>query len=423
MGKIIDYLKKKSWDVFRGRDPTIQNTLYSGGYTSSIRPDSFRLSHVGNARSIVSSIYNQIAVDCCSIDIQHVRLDDKTGKFKETINDSLNRALTTEANVDQSGRQMIRDAVLTMFDEGVAAIVPSKTDVDPSKTDAYKVEELRVGTIKEWFPKHIRVSLYNDKNGQKEEIVLEKRIVAIIENPFSLIMNEPNSLTKRLIRVLNQLDRTNEENSSGKADIFIQLPYTIRSESKQKLAEERRQNIIDQLSSETGSKYGIAYIDNTEKVIQLNRSLENNLWEQAKELTIELFNNLGMSESIFNGTADEATLLNYHNRTIEPILTAITEGMERKWISRTAQTQNQGIRFFKDPFKLVPVSQVAEIADKFTRNEIMTSNEIRSVLGMKPSNDPKADQLINSNLNHPDEDIKNRIMKEEENGKTSRLRL
>jgi hypothetical protein len=283
-----------------------------------------------------------------------------------------------------------------MLDEGCIAVVPFETDIDPKDTDSFKVLKARTARILEWFPKHIRVEIYNEDSGQKVQMILEKRICAIPENPFYAIMNEPNSTAQRLIRILNQIDRTNEQNSSGKLDMIIQLPYVIRGDARTKQAETRRQAIVDQL---TGSQYGIAYIDGTEKIVQLNRSLENNLWEQAKDLTTDLFSQLGLSKEIFNGTASDVVLLNYYNRTIEPIVSAIVEAMERSWLSRTAQSQGQAIRFFRDPFKLVPVSQIAEIADKFTRNEIMSSNEIRAVIGMKPSNDPKADQLINANLN------------------------
>lgn len=389
---------KNSWNAFLGRDPTKRMVNYGSIYGSINRPDRPCV-HMTNLKSIVSSIYNQIAVDCSLINIYHVRLDEET-RFKEVIDDSLNRVLSKDANIDQTGRAMIQDAVMSMLDEGVVAIVPTWTDVDPSRTDSYKILELRVGRILEWYPKHVRLELYNDTNGQREQIVLEKSIVAIIQNPFYEIMNQPNSLGKRLTRLLAQLDRTNETNSSGKLDLIIQLPYMLKTDLKREQAEQRRKDIEAQL---TGSQHGIAYTDASEHVIQLNRSIENNLWTQVKEVQEQLFNQLGLCTAIFNGTADEKTLLNYNNRTIEPILTAIVEEMERKWISKTAQTQRQGIRFFKDPFKLVPVQQLAEIVDKLTRNEIMSSNEFRSILGLKPSGDPRANELRNSNLNHPDE--------------------
>jgi hypothetical protein len=350
-------------------------------------------------RSIVSSVYNQIAVDCAAININHVKLDDND-KFKEIINDELNTVLNKDANVDQTGRKLVQDMVMSMLDEGCIAVIPFVTQGDPNVTDGFKVCEARTAKILEWYPKHIRVEAYNEDTGRKEELILEKRICAIIENPFYEIMNEPNSIAQRLTRVLAQLDRTNEENSAGKMDLIVQLPYALKGDLKKQQAEDRRHAIEAQL---TGSQYGIAYIDGTEKVIQLNRSVENNLWEQAKDLQAQLFNQLGFSESIFNGTADEQTMLNYNNRTIEPILTTIVEEIERKWLSRTAIAQHQAIRFFRDPFKLVPISQIAEIADKFTRNEIMSSNEIRGIVGMKPSDDPKADELINANLNQAKE--------------------
>lgn len=393
---IISERFKSAWNAFLGRDPTRFDD-YSWGFSYGMRPDRVSLTAT-SFRSIVSSIYNQIAVDCSQINIRHVRLNDE-GKFEAIIDDSLNQALSLEANIDQSGRELIRDAVISLLDEGCVAIVPVLTDVDPYFTDSYKIYELRVGKIVDWMPRSVRVEVYNDMIGQKQQIVLDKRLVAIINNPFYEIMNEPNSTAKRLMRVLSQLDRTNEQNSSGKLDLIIQLPYTIRSEAKRRQAEERRKDLEKQL---TGSVYGIGYTDGSERIIQLNRGVENNLWNQAKELTQELFNQMGLSTSIFDGTADEKTTLNYQNRTLEPILSAITENMERKWISKTARSQKQAIRFFKDPFKLVPVGEIAEMADKFTRNEIMTSNELRAVMGMRPAKDPKADQLINSNLNQPE---------------------
>lgn len=390
---------KNAWNAFLGRDPTSNDVGpgYFGGYG---RPDRTIITN-GGLRATVDVIYNKIAVDVSSIDIRHVRVNE-TGKYQETIKSSLNRALTKEANIDQTGREMITSAILTMFDEGVVAIVPVSTIGDPRKTDSFKVCELRAGSIKAWYPRHIRVDVYNEDTGIHEELMVEKRYTAIIENPFYTIMNERNSIGQRLLRVQRQLDTYNETSISGKMDLIIQVPYTIKSESLRKRAEERRKDIEFQLS---GSKYGIAYTDGTEKITQLNRSVENNLWNQQKELQQDLFNQLGFTQSIFDGTADEQTILNYQNRTLEPILNALTENMERKWISRTAESQGQAIRYFSDPFKLVPVAKIAEIADKFTRNEIMTSNEIRSVIGLMPSTDPKADELRNSNLNHPDEKL------------------
>lgn len=389
---------KNAWNAFKGRDPTPPYSFYSS--YASYRPDRNRFS-TNNLRSIVSAIYNQIAVDCSLININQVRIDrDHNDRYIETVRSSLNRAISKDANVDQTGREVIREAVKIMLDEGAVAIVPITTSEDPMKTDSYKIYEIRAAKIKTWYPRSVRVELYNQDKGVKKEIVLDKSYVAIVENPFYDIMNEPNSTAQRLRRVLNQLDRYNEQNSAGKLDMIIQLPYMIKSEARRQQAEQRRKDIEAQL---TGSQYGIAYTDGTERIVQLNRSLENNLWQQAKDLEEQLYNQLGFSKTIFDGTADEKTLLNYNNRTLEPIMVALTEEMERKWISKTAQTQGQAIRFFDDPFRLVPVAQLAEIADKFTRNEIMTSNEIRAVIHMKPADNPRADELRNANLNHPDE--------------------
>lgn len=387
---------KNVWNAFLGRDPTQKSGAYS--FMSEYRPDRLRSIRVGK-KQIVSAIYNQISVDCAAIDIKHVRLDDE-GRYKETIDDSLNWCLSRSANIDQTGRTLIRDAVFSMLDEGAIAIVPVDCSEDPEKTDSYDIESLRVGKIVEWLPSEVRVEVYDELTGQKKQRLLSKRYVAIVENPFFSIMNEPNSVAQRLQKVLSQLDRMNDESVSGKLDLIIQLPYMVKSEAGRRRADQRRKDIVAQL---TGNQYGIAYTDGSERIVQLNRPLENNLWEQAKELQTQLFNQLGFSEAIYNGSADEKTMLNYQNRTIEPILTAITEEMERKWLSRTAVSQNQAIRFYKNPFKLVPVNQLAEIVDKFTRNEVMSSNEFRAIIGLKPSNDPKADQLINSNLNHPEE--------------------
>jgi hypothetical protein len=395
MSKLTERFRN-GWNAFLGRDPTFN--YHGSGYGGYYRPDRARLSR-NNSRTIVNSIYNRIAVDVASMKIEHVRLDEN-GNYKETIKSDLNNALTKEANIDQTGKELIQDIVMSMFDEGCVAVVPVDTDIDPYQTDSYKIYSLRTGKIVEWYPQHVKVELYDERTGKKREIVVEKSIAAIIENPFYSIMNEPNSTLQRLIRVLNQLDRTNEQCSAGKMDLIVQLPYSIKSSARQAQAEERRKSLEAQL---TGSQYGIGYIDSTEHITQLNRSVENNLWSQAKDLTFELYNQLGLTQSIFDGTADENTQLNYQNRTIAVILTAIVENMERKWISKTARTQGQAIRFFSDPFKLIPVNQLAEMSDKLTRNEIMTSNEVRSVIGLKPSDDPKADELRNSNLNHPDE--------------------
>lgn len=386
---------RSAYNAFMGRAPT-NRTYYYGG--SGSRPDRTR-HRIQNERSIVNSIINRIAVDAASIDVKHVRVDDD-GDYVETMNSRLNRVLTSDANIDQTGRAMLQDFIYSMLDEGCVALVPTDLTADPNFTDAYEVIEARVGKIVEWFPKRVRVEVYNEETGRKDQLLLEKRYTPIVENPFYSIMNESNSTLRRLIRVLNQLDRVNEQNSAGKMDLIVQLPYLVKGDSKKRQAEERRKNIEAQL---TGSQYGIAYIDGTEKVIQLNRPVENNLWNQAKELKEDLFNQMGLTMAILNGTADDKTMLNYYSRIIEPILTAIVEEIERKWISRTAQSQNQGIRFFRDPFKLVPVGDLAEISDKLTRNEIMSSNEIRVRVGLPPSKDPKADQLINSNLNQPEE--------------------
>lgn len=386
---------KSAYNAFMGRSPTTRTYHYGG---SSTRPDRTRR-RIQNERSVINMIFNRIAVDVATIDIKHVKVDDN-GDYVETIKSHLNRVLTKDANIDQTGRAMILDLAYSLLDEGSAALFPTDLTADPRFTDSYDVDEARVGKIVEWYPKDVLLEVYNEENGKKERIFAEKRYVPIIENPFYEIMNEPNSTLQRLIRVLNQLDRVNEENSSGKMDLIVQLPYIVKTEAKQKQAEERRKSIEAQL---TGSKYGIAYIDGTERVIQLNRSVENNLWNQAKDLKQDLFDQMGITMEILNGTADDKTMLNYYSRIIEPIVTAISEGIERKWISRTAQSQNQAIRFFRNPFKLMPVGEIAEMADKLTRNEIATSNEIRTkALGLPPSNDPKANMLINSNLNQPE---------------------
>lgn len=389
---------KNAWSAFLGRDPTSNDFGYFS--VSSERPDRYRVYRSG-ARATTDIVYNKIAIDVSSIDIRHVRINNE-GKYQETIVGPLNRALTKEANLDQTGRELITSAVLTMFEEGVVAIVPVRTIGDPDKTDSFKICELRAGPITSWLPKEVVVDLYDEDTGQRKLVKVPKRYTAIIENPFYTIMNEQNSVAQKLSRVQRQLDAYNEESISGKLDLIIQVPYTIKSDSLRKKAEQRRKDIEFQLS---GSKYGIAYTDGTEKITQLNRSLENNLWTQAKELQQDLFNQLGFTQSIFDGTADEQTVLNYRNRTLEPILNSIVENMERKWISLTAETQGQAIRYFSDPFKLVPVAKIADIADKFTRNEIMTSNELRAIIGLMPSKDPKADELRNSNLNHPDEKV------------------
>ena len=388
---------KHAWNAFiNNRDPTASYRDIGGSY--SYRPDRPRLTR-GNERSIVTSVYNRIALDVAAINIQHCKLDEN-GRFLSTMDSKLNKCLTLEANLDQTGRAFIQDAVMSMLDEGCVAIVPVETTDNPMLTESYDIGSLRTAKILEWFPRHVRVRLYNERTGQKEDICLPKSMVAIIENPLFAVINEPNSTMQRLIRKLSLLDVTDEQTASGKLDLIIQLPYIIKTDARRQQAEQRRKDIEMQLA---GSKYGIAYTDGTEKITQLNRSLENNLMKQVEYLTNLLFSQLGMTQSILDGTADDKTMLNYYARTIEPIIAAIADEMKRKFLSKTARTQGQSIMFFRDPFKLVPVNDIAEIADKFTRNEIMTSNELRQIVGMKPSSDPKADKLINSNLNQPDE--------------------
>lgn len=382
---------KHAWNVFRSRDPTPYYPNYGASY--SFRPDRPRFSR-GNERSIATSVYNRIALDVSAINIQHIRLDDN-GRFIETIDSSLNNCLTIEANVDQTGRAFIQDVVMSMFDEGCVAIVPVDTDIDPKVTDSYKILSMRTAKILEWYPNHVRVKLYDDRTGNKGEVVLPKSKVAIIENPLYAVINEPNSTMQRLIRKLALLDTIDEQSGSGKLDLIIQLPYIIKTEARRQQAENRRKDIEMQLA---GSKYGIAYTDGTERITQLNRPVENNLMKQIEYLTSMLYSQLGITQSIMDGTADEKTMLNYYNRSIEPIVSAIVDEMKRKFLTKTARSQKQTISFFRDPFKLVPVNDIAEIADKFTRNEILTSNEIRQIIGMKPSNDPKADELRNSNI-------------------------
>lgn len=382
------------WNAFLSREPTEEYKSVYEGYGFSYRPDRPKL-HRGNERSIVTAVYNRIAVDVAQVSIRHVRLDENE-RIKETITSGLNYCLTTEANIDQTGRSFIQDIVMSMLDEGVVAVVPVDTNVNPNNTDSYDIRTMRVGKIVEWKPQHVKVNLYNERTGRHEEIILPKRMVAIIENPLYAVMNEPNSTLQRLIRKLNLLDSIDEQSGSGKLDLIIQLPYAIKTEARRKQADERRKAIIDQFAS---SKYGIAYIDSTEHITQLNRSLENNLLNQIEYLTSMLYNQLGMTKEIFDGTADEAKMLNYNNRTIEPIVTEITDEFSRKFLTKTARTQSQSVSFFREPFKLVPVNQLADIADKFTRNEILSSNEVRAIIGYKPSDQPGADELRNKNLN------------------------
>lgn len=382
------------WNAFMNRDPTpMPNYDYSGvGY--SYRPDRPRFTR-GNEKSIVTSVYNRIALDVAAINIQHVRLDDD-GRFSEIIDSRLNNCLTLEANIDQTNRAFIQDVVISMLDEGHVAIVPVDTTTDPKKPGSFDIVTLRTGRVLEWLPTHVRVRVYNDRRGEKEDILLPKSMVGIIENPLYAIINEPNSTMQRLIRKLNLLDAIDEQSGAGKLDLIIQLPYVIKSPARREQAEARRKDIENQLS---GSKYGIAYTDGTEHITQLNRPVDNNLMKQIEYLTNMLYSQLGITQTILDGSADEQTMLNYYHRTIEPIVSAIVDEMKRKFLTKTARSQKQSIYCFRDPFKLVPVNQLAEIADKFTRNEIATSNEIRQVIGWKPSDDPKADQLVNSNLN------------------------
>ena len=388
---------KHAWNAFFNRDPTDYYRDVGTGY--SFRPDRPRLSR-GNEKSIVTAIYNRIALDVSSLDIRHCRLDEND-RFVKVIDSSLNNCLSLEANIDQTGRAFIQDVVMSMLDEGCVAIVPIDTTFNPKVTDSYDILSMRTGKIIEWYPSHVKVRVYNDKNGQKEDIVIPKNMVAIIENPLYAIINEPNSTMQRLIRKLNLLDVTDEQTASGKLDLIIQLPYIIKTEARRQQAENRRKDIEMQLA---GSKYGIAYTDGTEKITQLNRSVENNLMKQIEYLTPMVYSQIGITQGVLDGTADEQTMLNYYSRTIEPIVSAIVDGMKRTFLTKTAMTQKQTILFFRDPFKLVPVNNIAEIADKFTRNEILTSNEIRQIIGMKPSEDPKADKLINSNISQPTED-------------------
>lgn len=384
---------KHAWNAFTGN---IQMNYLDLGMSYSYRADRPRMSR-GNERSIVTSVYNRIALDVAALNVQHVRLDEN-GRFLSVIDDGLNNCLTLEANVDQTARSFIQDVVISMFDEGSVAIVPVDTTTDPNVSGSYDIQSLRVGQILDWYPQYIRTRVYNEQTGRKEDIVVPKSAVAIIENPLYAVINEPNSTMQRLIRKLNLLDVIDEQSGSGKLDLIIQLPYVIKTEARRQQAENRRKDIESQLS---GSKYGIAYTDGTEHITQLNRSVNNNLMSQIEYLTSMLYSQLGITQSILDGTADEKTMLNYNNRTIEPIISAIVDEMKRKFLTKTARSQRQSISFFRDPFKLVPVNEIAEIADKFTRNEIMTSNEIRQVVGMKPSDDPRADELRNKNLSEP----------------------
>lgn len=392
---------KNSWNVFRGRDPTNQPFTIDYGASLGSRPDRTFLTR-GNERSIINAVYNRISVDCAKLQLEHVRLDEKDN-FKEVITSTFNNCLTLRANIDQSSFAFMQDLVISMLDEGRVAVVPTVIDLpkgitkrDPMFTDQWKIEEMRVGKIVEWFPRHVRVDLYNDLTGKHQELILSKREVAIIENPFYSVMNEPNSMLQRLIRTLNHLDRMNKDNASGKLDLILQLPYSTRNEEKRRQAERRRRDVERQLA---GSKYGIAYTDATEKVVQLNRAVENNMWNEAKELIELVYSQLGLSENILKGTASEQEILYYYDHTIDPIMNAIVLEFKEKFLSQTARTQRQDLMYFRDPFKLVPAKDLAEIADKFTRNAILSSNEIRAEIGYKPVDEPIANELSNKNLN------------------------
>lgn len=391
-----------AWNAFVYNDNNYVDPQNLGGL-STFKPDRVHFSR-GVERSIVTSVYNRLALDVSSIAIKHVRLDEN-GRFKEEVDSGLQNCLNVEANIDQTGRAFLQDVVMSMLDEGCVAIVPVDTTIDPAKSGSYEINTMRTGKILEWYPAHVRVRVYNDRKGIHEELILPKSSVAIIENPLYAVINEPNSTMQRLIRKLNLLDVVDEQTSSGKLDLIIQLPYVIKTDARRKQAEERRKDIEMQLS---GSKYGIAYTDGTERITQLNRPAENNLMKQVEYLTSMLYSQLGLTQSIMDGSADDKTMLNYYNRTVEPILAAITDEIKRKFLTKTARAQKQTVMYFRDPFKLTPVVDLAEIADKFTRNEIMTSNEIRQIVGMKPATDPSADELRNKNLNQSNEVIDNK---------------
>ena len=390
---------KHAWGLFtntNNKNPTVKTE----GSSYTISPTRPRFSR-GNERTIVTSVYNRIAIDASNIDVMHVRLDDE-GRFKEPIKSNLNNCLTVEANIDQTSRAFMLDVVISLLDEGCIAVVPVKTTLNPNNTESYDIDELRTGRIVEWFPQHVMIRLYNDKTGMYQDVTLPKSQVAIIENPLYTIMNEPNSTMQRLIHKLSLLDIIDEESSSGKMDLIIQLPYIIKNDTKRSQAEERRKQIEDQLR---GSRYGVAYIDGTEKVTQLNRSVENNILKQVEYLTNLLYSQLGLTQTIMDGTADENAMNNYYNRTVEPVVSAIIDEFHRKFLTKTARTQGQAIMFFRDPFKLMSVTSIADTADKFTRNELLSSNEFRQIIGRKPSTDPKADMLLNKNISHAPEEM------------------
>lgn len=389
---------QRGWNAFmNNRDPTVYYQEYGSGY--SYRPDRPRFSR-GNERTIATSVYNKIALDVAAINIYHCKLDDKD-RFTSIVDSKLNSCMNLEANMDQTGRAFMQDVVMSMLNEGCVAVVPVDTSTDPTETGSYEILSMRTGKIMEWYPSYVRISVYNDRVGRREEITLPKSSVAIIENPLFSVINEPNSTMQRLIRKLSLLDSVDEQSSSGKLDLIIQLPYVIKSDARRNQAEQRRKDIEMQLS---GSKYGIAYTDGTERITQLNRSVDNNLMHQIEYLTNLLYSQLGITQGVMDGTADEKTMLNYYDRTVEPIVSAIVDEFKRKFLTKTARSQKQSIQYFRKPFKLTPITELAEAADKFTRNEIMTSNEFRQYIGLPPSDDPKADKLINSNLNHPEEE-------------------
>lgn len=399
MGLNLGARLKHAYNAFTNRDPTGSYILIGPGHSS--RPDRPRMSH-GNEKSIVTSIVNRIALDVASVEIRHCRLDDD-GRYIEEINSGLNKCLKLEANIDQTSRAFIQDLVISAFDEGAVAIVPVDTTLNPEVTDSWDIQSMRAGKILEWYPEKVLIRVYNDRTGEKEDILLPKKQVGIFENPLYAVFNEPNSTMKRLVRKLSLLDVTDERTASGKLDLIIQLPYVVKTQTRREQAENRRKDLEDQLA---GSKYGVAYIDGTERVTQLNRSVENNLMKQIEYLTNMLYSQLGITQSVLDGTADEKTMLNYTNRTVEVFVSAIADEMKRKFLSKTARSQGQSIEYFRDPFRLVPIDNIAEIADKLTRNEIMTSNEIRQKIGMKPSKDPKADELRNSNISQSKEEVK-----------------
>lgn len=406
---------KHAWNAFRAPEPSWSSTV---GIRTGYRPDRQYATGQGNDRSVVTTIYNRMSLDVAAVNIKHIRRDEND-RYVEEIKSGLHHCLTVSANVDQTGRGLIQDITMSMFSEGVVAIVPVDTTINPKTTGGFDIKSIRTGRVTQWMPKHVTVDIYNENTGYREEVTLPKKMVAIVENPLYSVMNEPNSTLKRLVRKLSLLDALDEKQNSGKLDLIIQLPYNVKSDLRKQQAEERRKDIEMQL---TGSAYGIAYIDGTEKITQLNRPAENNLLAQIEYLTSMLYSQLGLTESIFNGTADEKEMLNYHNRTIEPILRAITEEMERKFLTQTARTQMQAITYFNEPFKLVPVADLADIADKFTRNEILSSNELRAIIGFKPVDDPAADELRNKNLNQKKDDgVVEKTEKEGEDDQNGKL--